>query len=95
MKWLSGADPGSVEVVPQGHVMSYKKALIEEAIMTAQAMGDGGPLAEEVLGPSRSLARWLAKKSLLCNGLRREHEIQAQPARLSGRIRRGFLRPVI
>ena len=43
VKWLSGADPGSVEVVPQGHVMSYKNALIQEAIMTAQAMGDGGP----------------------------------------------------
>lgn len=43
VQWLSGAEPGSVKVVSQGHVMSYDNALVQEAIMTAQAMRDGGP----------------------------------------------------
>ena len=47
VEWLSGADPGSVKVAPQGHVMSYESALIQEAIMTAEAMGDGGPPCRE------------------------------------------------
>ena len=43
VQWLSGAEPGSVKLVPLGHVMSYEAALIQEAILTAEGMGDGGP----------------------------------------------------
>jgi hypothetical protein len=32
-----------VKLVPLGHVMGYETALIQEAILTAQAMGEGGP----------------------------------------------------
>jgi hypothetical protein len=43
VQWLSGAVLGSVKLVPLGHVMGYGTALIQEAILTAQAMGEGGP----------------------------------------------------
>ena len=42
VKWLCAALPDTLEMRPIGHAMSWQHALVEEAILSARAMTDGG-----------------------------------------------------
>ena len=43
VKWLGAADLSSFEMVAVGHPMAVQQALLQEAILTAEAFGDKGP----------------------------------------------------
>ena len=42
VKWLRGADPWSLRMEGVGHPMNERDALIQEAILTARGLDDGG-----------------------------------------------------
>jgi hypothetical protein len=43
VKWLGAADLSTFEMVAVGHPMAVQQALLQEAILTAEAFGDKGP----------------------------------------------------
>ena len=43
VKWLAAADASTLVLKPCGHAMALQQALAQEAILTAQALFDGGP----------------------------------------------------
>ena len=65
VKWLRGCDPWTLKMDAVGHPMGVQDALLQEAILTAQALDDdegpvrGGPWANPYMG---SLGREEAAK---------------------------------
>ena len=43
VKWLAAADASTLVLRPCGHAMAVEQALAQEALLTAQALFDGGP----------------------------------------------------